>query len=303
MSARFLIITAMLAMLSAVAVQAEEINPVVGKAGDFVLREADLERMIAYQPAEVQKRLLDHPEERSSFARQLLLTKAAATKARSEGLDRKPDVKERLSYFIDQYLAEEYMSRLVSALAPPQDEELKKYYKEHEKDFLLPERVKAAHIFFSAPRDDTAEARNRARSKAEEILRRIGKGEDFSQLAREFSDDAETAAAGGNLGYISRGKTNSEEFEKALFALKKGETSAIVESPFGYHIIRVDERQDKRTANFDETSGFIRNRLKGELEQRKAAEILEKLSKEAGLELFTRKSADGGENEKLPAKP
>lgn len=302
MPVKVFMIAVLSGMLLASGVHADDINPVVGKVGDFVLREADLERMIANLPAEAQKRFQENREERSNLARQILLTKAVAAKAKSEGFDRKPDVKERLSNIIDQYLAEEYIAKVVIANLTPPEAELKKYYQEHEKDFLLPERVKARHIFVKAAREEPAEAREKARSKAEGILQRIKKGEDFSVLARELSDDEDTAANGGSIGYISPGKTNAEEFEKALFALKSGETSGVVETPFGYHIIRIDERQEKRTATFDEASEYIRNRVKVELEQSRTREFIDKLAKDAGLELVVDKSTGKGENEKAPVK-
>jgi peptidyl-prolyl cis-trans isomerase C len=264
-------------------VQAGELNPVVGRAGDFVLREADLDRIIGTQSPEVQKRFREEPSQRSEFVRQILLTEAIAAKARSEGFDRRPEVREQVSYLIDQFLAQEYMGKVVAADIAVPEQELKKYYQEHEKDFLLPEQVKARHIFIEAAKDAAPEVRAKAGEKAKEILARLKKGEEFSTLAREFSQDAESAAKGGELGWISPGKTNSEEFEKALFALKAGGTGEIVESPFGFHIIRVDERRDKRTATFEEARDHILNRLKGEFAQKKTQEFLDKLSKDTGL--------------------
>jgi parvulin-like peptidyl-prolyl isomerase len=134
--------------------------------------------------------------------------------------------------------------------------------------------------------------KSKARAKAEEVLTRLRKGEDFSKLAKEFSLDTETSANGGELGWISPGKTNSEEFEKALFALKAGEPGDIVETPFGFHIIMVDERREKRSATFEETREYILNRLKGELTQKKTQEFLDKLSKDSGLVVVGEKKGD-----------
>lgn len=113
----------------------------------------------------------------------------------------------------------------------------------------------------------------------------IRKGEDFDRLARDYSQDTETAAKGGKLGVISPGKTNSREFENALFSLKKGETSGVVETPFGLHIIRVDEKKEQRTASLDEARGYIENLLKGQYEQRKAQEFLDLVAKEGEMDV------------------
>jgi parvulin-like peptidyl-prolyl isomerase len=283
MSFRALSLAVIIGMVLTVCSQAEELNPVVGKAGDFVLREADIDRLIGNQPPEVQKKLREDPTQRSNLVRQILLTEAVAAKARSEGFDRKPEVREQVSYLIDQFLAQEYIGKVVAADVTVPEQELKKYYQEHEKDFLLPESVKARHIFIDTPKDAAPDVKNKARAKAEEVLTRLRKGEDFSKLAKEFSQDSETSADGGDLGWISPGKTNSEEFERSLFSLKTGETGDIVETPFGFHIIRVDERREKRSATFEEAREFILIRVKGELAQKKTQDFLDKLSKEKGL--------------------
>ncbi len=301
MAFRVLLVIATVGSLLVGAAFAEEVNPVVGKAGDFVIRQADLERLIASQTPEAQKQLQSE-QARAEFVRQLLLTKAVAARAKKEGFDRKPEVKERLSYVIDQYIGSEYLRRVVTADVTVPDEELNKYYKEHEKEFVVPEKVRVRHIFFAADKDATAEAKEKARGKAEKVLELLRKGGDFAKLAGEYSEDTDSAAKGGELGYLSPGKTNSAEFEKAAFALKSGEVSPIVETPFGYHIIKVDERQEQRTATLDETREYIRNLLKGQLEQKKAQEFLDRLAKDAGLEVFPEKGTSPPEAGRVPEK-
>jgi parvulin-like peptidyl-prolyl isomerase len=178
-----------------------------------------------------------------------------------------------------------------------------KYYKEHEKEFLLTETVKARHIFVQLPATATEAEKLAARKKTEEILARLKKGEDFAKVALETSDDADTAKNGGSLGLLTPGKTNSEEFEKAAFALKSGEISEIVQSPFGFHIIKIDAKTEQRTATFDESKSYIEAVLKKELEQKKGEEFIEKIYKESGLEVFTDKTAGKTEDAvKTPAK-
>ncbi len=230
-------------------VYAEELNPVVGKTGDFVLREADLERLISTQPPEVQRKLQAEPQQRASIVRQVLISKAVAARAKKEGFDKKPEVKEQLSYLVDQYLAQEYIRKTVAANVTVPDEELKKFYEEHAKDFLLPETAKVRHIFVKVSGDASAEVKGKARSKAEELLQRVKKGEDFAKLAKEISEDEDSAE-------------------------------------------KVDERTENRTAAFDEVKEFIRNKLRGEIEQKKVQEFLDKLVKEAGLEVAEEKSTD-----------
>ncbi len=283
-------------------VPAEEINPVVGKSADYVFRATDLERLVAAQPAEIQKRFQDDPEQRVNLVRQLMTQKAVAARARKEGFDRKPDFKEQLGHVIDDFLTREYLTKVVAASVTVPEDDLKKYYKENESKFLIPEQVKIRHIFVEAPKDMKEEEKRKALQKIEALQQRLKKGEDFAKVAQDASEDAESAKRGGELGTISPGGTSAEEFEKAAFALKAGEVSGVVTTPYGYHIIKVDERKEKRTATQEEARDYIRKKLQNEYETNKMQEFVEKVSKEAGVEVFadriTGKKEEGLGNDK-----
>jgi peptidyl-prolyl cis-trans isomerase C len=287
MFAKMLVMLAVVVAAAAPAAFAEEINPVLGKVGDFTIRETDLDRLIATQPPQAQQQLQEKPELKSVLLQDILLKKAIATKARKEGYDRKPEFKEMLAYLIDAYLTNEYLTKVVLADSKIPVEELQKYYKEHEKDFLLDATVKARHIFIKVAASATAAEKAQARAKADAILARLQKGEDFAKVAAEVSEDADSAKNGGVLAVITPGKTNAVEFEQAAFALKSGELSGVVETPFGLHIIKVDEKTEKRTATFDESRGYIEALLKKELDKKKRDEFIAAIVKESGLEIYT----------------
>jgi parvulin-like peptidyl-prolyl isomerase len=293
---RNLLLGITISILLAAPALAEEVNPVVGRAGEFVLREADLERLLSYQSPESLQKLQADPAQRDGIVRQLLLTRAVAARSRKEGFDKKPEVKEELSYVIDNYLAGKYLLKVVTADVTVPEEELNKYYAEHEKEFHLPQSARVRHVYFVVSKDAAAEVREKARAKAEAVLKQLKEGADFAAVARVSSEDADSASKGGELGVLSPGKTNSKEFEQAVFALKAGETSPVVETPFGYHIIRVDERTEQRTVAFDEAKDYIRTILKGQFEQKKAREFLDKLAKETGLEVVQSPPVATGES-------
>jgi parvulin-like peptidyl-prolyl isomerase len=101
------------------------------------------------------------------------------------------------------------------------------------------------------------------RTKAEEVLRRARGGEDFAKLAKEFSTDPGSAEKGGDLGWFGHG-VMVPEFDQAAFALKPGEISDIVESKFGYHIIKVEERKTETKDGKQEDQVHARHILIGE---------------------------------------
>ncbi len=301
MSARTIAMAALLAVLAIPPAFAEEFNPVIGKSGDITLRETDLDRLVALQPPEVRKQLEEKPELKVEVVRDLLLKTAIAQKARKAGFDRKPEVKELLGYAVNEFLAREYLAREVVAGLTVPEEELEKYYKEHEKEYIVPASVKARHIFIKLDGSATADERAKATARAEEILGRLKKGEDFAKLAAEVSEDTDTANKGGELGTIAPGQTNSKEFEEAALSLKAGELSPVVATPYGLHIIRVDERSEQRTATFAETKQYITARLLKELEGKKVQEFVEKTARESGLEVYGEKiTGVKGEETKKP---
>jgi peptidyl-prolyl cis-trans isomerase D len=133
----------------------------------------------------------------------------------------------------------------------PDDQTLHALYDEHSDRYVTPEERRARHILVSVPPDAGEGAERKAREKAESLLARLEKGESFEELAKEASDDPGSASKGGDLGFFSRG-VMTPEFETSAFALKKGERSGIVKSPFGFHIIEVTDIKPQHTKPFDE---------------------------------------------------
>ncbi len=119
------------------------------------------------------------------------------------------------------------------------EEDLEKYYRRHLDQFDIPEQVKAAHILIKVPLEADQETKDRKRQLAEKVLAEVRKGTDFTSLVRKYSDDQGTIAQDGDLGFFGRGIMVAD-FEKAAFAMKPGDISDIVTTPFGYHIIRCD---------------------------------------------------------------
>ncbi len=161
------------------------------------------------------------------------------------------------------------------------DEEMKKYYEENKKDYYKDE-VKASHILISTVDENgkkLSEAKKKeAKKKAEEVLKKAKSGVEFSELAKEYSDDTGSASQGGDLGYFTKGKM-VKPFEEAAFNLKVGEISDIVESQFGYHIIKVYDKVDEQLP-FDE----VKDEIKTTLTENKYIASIEEISKKAKVE-------------------
>ena len=156
--------------------------------------------------------------------------------------------------------------------------DLQGYYRDHEDQYRVPEQVNVRHILIKTPTPGPdgktdPNAVKAAEKKAEDVLAQLKAGADFATLAKKYSDDTASAKDGGSLGWIQRGRT-VPEFEKAAFSLKKGETSGIVQSMYGFHIIRVDDKQDAHLKPFDE----VKPEIEPIVRQQKAAALTDRLA-------------------------
>ena len=160
------------------------------------------------------------------------------------------------------------------------NDEMKKYYDENKDDFYI-DQVEASHILIKTIDDEdkklSDEKKAEAKKKAEEVLAKAKAGEDFSELAKEYSQDTVSAKNGGDLGFFKGEMV--KPFEEAAFSMKVGEISDLVESDFGYHIIKVTDKED-RQKTFDEVKETIRKTLQDE----KCDAQVEKLKEEAKVE-------------------
>lgn len=158
------------------------------------------------------------------------------------------------------------------------DKEVEEYYNKNKKDF---DEIKASHILIKNV-DENGEKLDDAKIKenkrvAEDVLKKALEGEDFAALAKKYSEDG-SAQTGGDLGFFGKGKM-VPEFEKAAFSLNKGEIyPEVVETQFGYHIIKKTDEQEK---TFDE----VKDSLKQQLVLEKQNALIEKLTKEYNVEI------------------
>jgi peptidyl-prolyl cis-trans isomerase D len=144
----------------------------------------------------------------------------------------------------------------------PSDADIKKYYQDHLESYRVEERVAVSHILIKASTPDTAGV-EKARAKAEALAKQLASGADFAALATKNSEDAASAAKGGDLGYIVKGQT-VPGFEMMAFALQPGTISAPVQTEFGFHIIKVREHEQAHVRSLDEVRSEIEAALRAE---------------------------------------
>ena len=153
--------------------------------------------------------------------------------------------------------------------------DVKSYYDQNAERLSGTEERRASHILITAPKDASEADRAKARSKAEDVLAQLKKAPaSFAELARQYSQDPGSSKSGGDLNFFARG-TMTKPFEDAAFALKKDELSDVVESDFGYHIIKVTDLKVPKRKSFDEMRASIEADLKNQMARAKFAETAE----------------------------
>lgn len=161
--------------------------------------------------------------------------------------------------------------------------DVKKFYDENLEKFKQPESYHASHILIGVKPEATTEEKQKAREKAEAIRKKIIAGEDFAALAKAESS-CPSSKQGGDLGFFSKGEM-VPPFEAATAALKPGEISGVVETQFGYHIIKLVEKKNSGTVKFDEVKGELENYLKQQKAQKAVSEYVASLRSSAKVEM------------------
>lgn len=162
------------------------------------------------------------------------------------------------------------------------DADVKTFYDQNPDKFKRPEQVRASHILFKT--DGDAAAKTKARAAAETVLKEAKGGKDFGALAKQHSSDG-SASQGGDLGFFEKERMVSE-FSNAAFAMLPGQISEIVESQFGYHIIKVTDRKAPETIALDEVAPQVKQYLTQQRRKERTDAFVKQLRSKAKIEVL-----------------
>jgi peptidyl-prolyl cis-trans isomerase C len=164
------------------------------------------------------------------------------------------------------------------------ESETKAYYDENPSFFKKPEQVKASHILIKVAPDATDMQKAQKRIEIAKIQQKVKDGQDFATLAKEYSEGPSNEN-GGDLGYFGRGQM-VKPFDDAVFALNPGQVSDIVETKFGYHIIKVFDKKPETIMAYADIKDRLAQHLKSQRVDQEAKTYIESLKKEAKIEKF-----------------
>jgi parvulin-like peptidyl-prolyl isomerase len=198
-----------------------------------------------------------------------------------QGLNDQEFRKELRIQFTVQTLIEEQTGQA----GPVTDQEVREFYDTNPEMFESGERLRASHIQLRINEQMSAEDKAARRQRAHQLLGQIRDGDDFAELARRHSEDQGSAALGGELQVFHRGQM-PPAFEEAAFALEPGAVSGVVETPFGFHIIKLHERLPSLHMEFDAAKDRMKTLLLAQKKQRALASLVTNLRSVTKIEDF-----------------
>ena len=188
-------------------------------------------------------------------------------------LRQSPEIARQVKEYENQLVIGRFLQDRVGQRLFISDAEMKAYYQSNINQFGSPPKVKASHILL------------RTRAEAETVLKKLKSGGNFAALAKQYSIDLPMALEGGSMGVIERGRS-LPDIEKALFLLKEGEVSDIVETRFGFHILTVNEIIGQKYRPFDEVREDIRKILLKQKEAKAFDQMASELEKSASITIY-----------------
>jgi peptidyl-prolyl cis-trans isomerase C len=250
-------------VLGAAAGSARAEDKIVATVNGHSITEADLK----LAEAEIGNELGNLPEttRRRVLVEFMIENQLYAEAADAEKLGTGPDFEKRMAFWRQRALRDAYFEKTVKASIGEQA--ARAIYEDKVKQLPPEDEVQARHILVASE------------DEAKKLVVRVEAGEDFAQLAKENSGDAGSKAQGGMLGFFGKGQM-VPQFEEAAFSLKKGEVSKPVQSQFGWHVIKVEDRRQKPPPTFDD----VKDRLIGSMVQSKAQNIATELRGKAKID-------------------
>jgi peptidyl-prolyl cis-trans isomerase C len=163
--------------------------------------------------------------------------------------------------------------------------QLQEFYDKNPDRFKQAERIRASHILLRLPEKADAAAKASVKTKAADVLKQARAGKDFAALAKQYSEDPGSAANGGDLNYFQRGQMVAP-FDQAAFTMKVGDVSELVETEFGFHIIKVTDKQPERTVPLDEVRPQLEEYLKNVARQEQTQAFIKTLTAKGKVDIL-----------------
>jgi parvulin-like peptidyl-prolyl isomerase len=256
-------------------------SDVVARIGSVEVKTSEIRDEIGKLDAIQQASLLKQPELLNQAVRTLLVRRLVLKEAKAKKWENQPAVAQALERLRDTAITESYLQSVSNPPADyPGDAELKAAYEANKASLVVPRQFQLAQIFIAVPKDADKAAADKAQARLDEVQKALkGRSAEFAELARANSDEKASAAKDGEIGWLAEAQIQPAIREKVADAAKNT-VLAPLRLDDGWHIVKVLDIREQRTAAFDEVSGQLRQRMRAEKQRAASAEYINKLLKE-----------------------
>ncbi len=241
---------------------------VLAEVNGVSITDADFYKELESLPPQL-KPMTETPEGKKEMLDTMVVRELIMQQAQKDGIDKSQAVAAKLEELKKRVIVEAYLRKKVEESANVSDAELQEFYKKNLDKFKSGDQIRASHILM------------KSEAEAKEVEKQLKGGAKFEELAKSHSIDG-AAAKGGDLGWFGKGSM-LPDFEKVAFGLKEGETSGIVKTRFGYHLIKVTGKRPAGVRSFDEVKDQIKAAIVPEKQQETFKKLKEDLKKDAKI--------------------
>ena len=241
---------------------ADHAKEILVKMGARVVTVGQIEAEFARIPPQFVSHFND-PQRKKDYVQNIVDRMVFAEEAKAQGLTDREDIKEKINSYAERILYTEYLKTATEGLQVTSTE-ARAYYEANPNEFLTPERIHARHILV------------KSEEEAGTVKAELDKGADWNELAKKYYTDKSNAERGGDLGFFSRGRM-VKEFEEAAFTMNPGEVKGPIKTQFGFHIIKLEEKQAAQTQDFAQAEKAVTSKLMTQKREAKLQEIRNQL--------------------------
>ena len=257
---------------------------VLARWGKKVITKQDLDQRISQYPPELQQKLKD-PAERQQFLESLLQIQIAGAEAKAQKFDKRKTVAARIDDMTNSILVEEFIKDKIKTLKPPTDKDAEEFFAANKSNYFTPVSMRAQHILIEVKPDAKPDEVTAAEAKAKKVYDELAAGADFSKLAEKYSNDTESKAKGGDLGVFTA-EQMVPEFSKPVFSMKKDELGKPFRTPFGFHIVKVNELIPAKQMEFQDVKADVVMRLDNQNKEKLIYDEMDRLKKKYKVKIY-----------------
>lgn len=261
-------------------------SPVIAQVGDSEVRAEDIKPLLEKLPMKDQLTLAHDPAQLNELVRSFIVQQLVYKEAAAKKWEQQPQVAAQLERLRQQAVTQTYLQSLATPPADyPSQSDLQAAYDTLKKNNALqvPKQYHLSQIYIADPKGADKALDEKAQSKLDAVQKAL-KSADFAALAKTQSDEAASAARGGDLGWLAENQIQPEIKERVI-ALSKGGITEVIRTADGYHIIKLVESKDSYTASLDEVKGLLTNELRKQRAQAISKAYLAQLLKQNPITL------------------